>query len=68
MHKIWFYIALLSLLIGGVYFSLPSEAEREQMKIAAQKRQAEKQAKMKAAQSSPNAASQAVSAQAASTP
>lgn len=45
MHKIWFYISLLSLLIGGVYFSLTSDTERAQMKQAAQKRKAEQQAK-----------------------
>lgn len=50
MHKIWFYISLLSLLIGGVYFSLPSDAERAQMKQVAQKRKAEKKAQQQASQ------------------
>lgn len=42
MHKIWFYIALLAVLIGGVYASLPSDAERERRRIALEKRKAER--------------------------
>lgn len=67
MHKIWFYISLLSLLIGGVYCSLPSDAEREQMKIAAQKRKAEKAQKAKPTQTPPQS-DNTVLPQSASTP
>lgn len=40
MHKIWFYIAMLGVLIGGIYATLPSDEEREQRKIAMEKRKA----------------------------
>lgn len=45
MHKIWFYIAMLGVLIGGIYATLPSDEEREQRKIAMEKRKAERKAK-----------------------
>lgn len=68
MHKIWFYISLLSLLIGGVYCSLPSEAERAQMKAAAQKRKAEKAQKAKSPQAPTQQSDNTVLPQSASTP
>lgn len=61
MHKIWFYIALLAVLIGGVYATSPSDEARERQRLAMEKRKAERKAKIAAQQASGVAAS-AVSA------
>ncbi|XXQ69420.1 MFS transporter [Neisseriaceae bacterium B1] len=50
MNKVYFYIAALAILIGGVWASLPSDEQRAKMQAAAQKRKAEKIAKQKSAQ------------------
>lgn len=55
MHKVWFYIALSVIVIAGVWMSLPSEEERQQMREAVQRKKAER--RQKAAQTaSPPAA------------
>lgn len=48
MNKVYFYIAALSIVIAGVWLSLPSDAERSKMQQKAQQRKAERAAKQKA--------------------
>lgn len=44
VNKVWFYIALLSIIVAGVWLSVPNEAEQQRMKEAvAQKKAAQKQ-------------------------
>lgn len=44
VNKVWFYIALLSIIVAGVWLSAPDEAAQQRMKEAvAQKKAAQKQ-------------------------
>lgn len=46
MHKLWFYIALSAIIIGGVWLSTPGEADRQRIrKAVAQKKAARAQQK-----------------------
>lgn len=60
VNKVWFYIAALAVVIGGVWASLPDEAQQQRMREAAQKRQAQIKAKQQATKN--QAASAAASA------
>lgn len=44
MNKVYFYIAALSIVIGGVWLSLPSDEQRAKMAQAAQQRKLKQQA------------------------
>lgn len=48
VNKVWFYIAALAVVIGGVWASLPDGAQQQKMREAAQKRQAQMKAKKQA--------------------
>lgn len=44
VNKVWFYIALLSIIVAGVWLSAPDEAAQQRMREAvAQKKAAQKQ-------------------------
>ncbi|EGZ48571.1 hypothetical protein [Neisseria wadsworthii] len=50
VNKVWFYIALLSIIVAGVWLSAPDEAAQQRMKEAvAQKKAAQKQKQQEAA-------------------
>ncbi len=38
MHKVWFYIAALTFIVAGVWWSKPDEATQKRMAQAIQKR------------------------------
>lgn len=42
-NKVYFYIALCAIIIGGVWASKPSEQDRAKIQQAAQQRKAKKQ-------------------------
>ena len=39
-NKVWFYIALLSVIVAGVWISVPDEKAQQQMKEAAARKKA----------------------------
>ncbi len=60
MHKVWFYIAALTFIVAGVWWSKPDEATQKRMAQAIQKR------KQQAAHLRPASASTTLPASAAS--
>ncbi len=40
VNKVWFYIALLSVIVAGVWISVPDEKAQRQMKEAATRKKA----------------------------
>lgn len=54
INKVWFYIALMGILILGVWASLPGEDERQKIRAAAErkKQQGKKETPIPAAASS----------------
>ncbi|KPN72463.1 hypothetical protein [Neisseria sp. 83E34] len=49
VNKVWFYIALLSIIVAGVWLSAPDESAQQRMKEAVAKKKAVQKQKQQAA-------------------
>lgn len=48
MHKVWFYIALSSVVVAGVWLSVPDEAQQRQLQEEAAPKKVDQQQKLPA--------------------